>query len=119
MFSKSLITSLCALLPYVAGAPVSITPRSGTTTESISYILPIWEGSLATNNRTADLGVLQDMISLLGPGGTYTKLGWSFSSWALSRDISDASTDYAFDPTNLNYMLGLAVESNLPILVHM
>lgn len=59
------------------------------------------------------------MKTLLGRGGTQTKLGWSFSSWALSRDIKDASSDYDFDPTNLNYMLDLSVQANLPMLVHM
>jgi hypothetical protein len=59
------------------------------------------------------------MKGLLGIGGAYTKLGWSFSSWSLSRDIQSSYQDYIFDPKNLNYMLGLAAKSNLPILVHM
>jgi hypothetical protein len=90
----------------------------GTTTESITYITPIYEGALAADNRDTDLDILEGMKSMLGVGGAYTTLGFSFSSWALSRDIGNTSTDYAFDPTNLNYVLGLAVSTNLPILVH-
>lgn len=98
------------------GTPLA---RSGTSTEDITYMLPIWEGSLANHTRSNDLAVLSTMESILGLGGTYTKLGWSFSSWALSCNILGASDDYNFDPSNLNYMLGLAVSAGLPILVHM
>lgn len=96
-----------------------IAARSGTSSEDITYILPIWEGSSASHKQGADLAVLSDMKTLLGLGGSHTKLGWSFSSWALSRDINNASFDYSFNPTNLNYMLNLTVESDLPMLVHM
>jgi hypothetical protein len=95
-----------------------IIPRSGTTSEDITYVLPIWEGSLASHGEAADLAVLEDMKSLLGVGGSQTKLGWSFSSWALSRDIMNATADFAFDPTNINYMLDLSLKANLPALVH-
>jgi len=95
-----------------------IVKRSGTTTEQITYVLPIWEGALASHTRANDLNVLSTMKSQLGVGGSYTKLGWSFSSWGLSRDTQSAANDYNFDPTNLNYMLSLAVSSGLPILVH-
>ena len=88
-------------------------------TEENTYILPIWEGALANHTESNDLAVLSDMKTLLGSGGAYTKLGWSFSSWALSRDISGAIDDYGFNPTNLNYMLNLGLTSSLPILVHM
>lgn len=91
---------LSALASLAVAMPV---PRSGTPTEDMTYIAPIWEGALANHTRSDDLAVLSDMKSLLGLGGTYTKLGWSFSSWALSRDIQGASDDYNFDPTNLNY----------------
>jgi hypothetical protein len=94
-------------------------PRSGTSSAQITYLSPIWEGALASHDRNADLAVLSTMKSQLGVGGTYTKLGWSFSSWALSRDIYGSYNDYNFDPTNLNYMLDLGVTSNLPVLVHM
>ncbi|KAF4631756.1 hypothetical protein G7Y89_g6374 [Cudoniella acicularis] len=97
----------------------SFIARSGTSDEQVTYILPIWEGSLASHGETQDLAVLADMKSQLGLGGSSTKLGWSFSSWALSRDIHDSSQDFTFDPTNLNYMLNLGVNSSLPILVHM
>jgi hypothetical protein len=100
-------------------AATPIERRSGTSTEDITYILPIWEGSLASHRSGTDLAVLSDMENSLGLGRTYTKLGWSFSSWALSRDIQDSSNDYNFDPTNLNYQLNLAVSSSLPILIHM
>lgn len=96
-----------------------IETRSGTSTEDITYILPIWEGSLASHGSSTDLAVLSNMKSSLGLGGTSAKLGWSFSSWALSRDTLGSSSDYNFDPTNLNYQLNLAMSSNLPILVHM
>jgi hypothetical protein len=115
MFVRLGFFQLCLAL-LSSGSPLA---RSGTSTEDITYVLPIWEGSLANHTRSNDLGVLSTMKSMLGLGGTYTKLGWSFSSWALSRDILGASDDYNFDPTNLNYMLGLAVSSGLPILVHM
>lgn len=100
-------------------ALASPVPRSGTTTEDITYVLPIWEGALASHNRSVDLAVLSEMITRLGVGGTYTKLGYSFSSWALSRDIKGTSDDFVFDPTNLNYMLNLGITSSLPVLVHM
>lgn len=113
--------SLALLAAPLLGKSIAIpiAPRSGTTTESITYITPIWEGALASHTRSDDLAVLSTMKTLLGLGGTYTKLGWSFSSWALSRDIHGEDSDYSFDPTNLNYMLDLAVSSDLPILVHM
>lgn len=113
---KSILV-LGALVLFANATPVP--KRSGTSTEDITYILPIWEGALANHTQSDDLAVLSDMKSLLGTGGTYTKLGWSFSSWALSRDIQGASNDYEFDPTNLNYMLELGVTSSLPILVHL
>ena len=90
----------------------------GTNTEQITYIVPIYEGALATDVRDNDIAILQGMKDLLGVGGSYTKLGFSFSSWALSRDIMNSSADYAFDPTNLQYVLGLAEQLDLPILVH-
>jgi hypothetical protein len=80
--------------------------------------MPIWEGALASHNRSDDLKTLSAMKIRLGSGGSNTKLGWSFSSWSLTRD-SETTSPYNFDPTNLIYNLGLAVESNLPILVHM
>lgn len=91
---------------------------AGTGTEEITYITPIYEGALATDNRDNDLAILNGMKSMLGVGGKYTKLGFSFSSWCLSRDILAASSDYEFDPTNLNYVLKLAEDTSLPILVH-
>ena len=106
------------LLGLSQGLAAVLPSRSGTTTESITYITPIWEGALANHTRSDDLAVLTDMQNQLGLGGTYTKLGWSFSSWALSRDIYNSSQDYDFDPTNLQYMLTLGVSSGLPILVH-
>ncbi|OCT12814.1 hypothetical protein A8709_20970 [Paenibacillus pectinilyticus] len=92
---------------------------AGTNSENTTYVLPIWEGSDPSHGSTADLAVLTNMKTRLGTGGTYTKLGWSFSSWALSRETNSSSSDYTFDPTKLNYNLGLAVSANLPILVHM
>jgi hypothetical protein len=114
MFSLLFTLSLAWL---TAAAPIE--RRSGTSTEDITYILPIWEGSLPSHGSSTDLAVLSDMKNSLGLGGTYTKLGWSYSSWPLSRDIQDASNDYNFNPTNLNYQLNLAVSSSLPILIHM
>ncbi|KAH8594450.1 hypothetical protein B0O99DRAFT_711793 [Bisporella sp. PMI_857] len=109
----------CALaIPQADNSPLVAT-RSGTSTEDTTYILPIWEGALASHDPAKDLAVLEDMKQLLGVGGSKTKLGWSFSSWALSRDIQDATQDYNFNPTNLKYMLDLAVKAGLPILVHM
>jgi len=96
-----------------------VLPRAGTPSEEITYILPIWEGASFKREPAKDLSVLDDMKTALGLGGIYTKLGWSFSSWALSRDIKDSSNDYTFNPANLNYMMGLAVSTGLPILVHM
>lgn len=110
-----LLLQFCLLL-FVTATPIQ---RSSASTDLITYVLPIWEGSLASHDQTADLSVLSTMKSLLGLGGDYTVLGWSFSSWALSRDILGSDSNYTFDPTNLNYQLGLAVTSNLPILVHM
>jgi hypothetical protein len=103
-------TTLISAIPY---------PRAGTSSEDTTYILPIWEGALSSHAEKDDLTVLNDMKGLLGVGGTYTRLGWSFSSWSLSRDIHDSKNDYNFDPTNLKYMLGLAEKAKLPILVHM
>ena len=91
---------------------------SGTDTEQITYITPIYEGALASDNRTNDIAILEGMKSMLGTGGSYTKLGFSFSSWALSRDIGSASDDYQFNASNLNYVLQLAEDIKLPILVH-
>jgi hypothetical protein len=119
MAISSLIYSIVSLALSITPAAAAVLPRSGTTSESITYVLPIWEGSLANHTRDDDVAVLSDMKSQLGLGGRYTKLGWSFSSWALSRDISGSDQDYNFDPTNLNYMLGLGVTAALPILVHM
>ncbi|KAF7546565.1 hypothetical protein G7046_g9265 [Stylonectria norvegica] len=90
----------------------------GTDTEDITYVLPIFEGALASDARSDDISILNTMKSKIGTGGSKTKLGFSFSSWSLSRDIKSAADDYIFDPTNLNYVLGLAKEVNLPILVH-
>ncbi|KEF63143.1 uncharacterized protein A1O9_01119 [Exophiala aquamarina CBS 119918] len=111
-----------SVFPSTLALPVQETDlerRSGTSSEQITYVLPIWEGALASHSQNDDLAVLNDMKSRLGTGGQYTKLGWSFSSWALSRDSQGASSDYQFDPTNLNYMLGLAKTAGLPALVHM
>ena len=117
------LLAICLGWQSVDASPIA---RSGTSSEAITYVLPIWEGSLASHGTSTDLAVLNDMKTLLGVGGTNTKVGWSFSSWALSRDIENASSDYQnassdyqFDPTNLLYMLNLGVEANLPILVHM
>jgi hypothetical protein len=116
-------TMLAVLATLVAG--VGLSPAAppaeaaGTPNESITYVTPIWEGGLATNVRANDLAALNSMKSRLGTGGAYTKLGWSFSSWALSRDINGAGSNYTFNATNLNYMLGLAVDTSLPVLVHM
>ena len=115
----SLISCISSLILGIPLAASHALPRSGTSSESITYVLPIWEGSLANHTRSDDVAVLTDMKNLLGVGGSYTKLGWSFSSWALSRDIYGSDQDYNFDPTNLNYMLGLGVTTSLPILVHM
>ncbi|KAI5460782.1 hypothetical protein BGZ63DRAFT_425266 [Mariannaea sp. PMI_226] len=90
----------------------------GTDTEDITYILPIYEGALASDVRSDDITILKAMKSKIGTGGSKTKLGFSFSSWSLSRDIKSEADDYVFDPTNLNYVLGLAKELSLPILVH-
>ncbi|ERS98526.1 uncharacterized protein SPSK_05994 [Sporothrix schenckii 1099-18] len=90
----------------------------GTASEDITYVLPIYEGALANDSRTNDLAILSGMKSMLGTGGRNTKLGFSFSSWCLSRDVSSAAANYTFDPTNLDYVLGLAAELALPILVH-
>ncbi|KAG9245323.1 hypothetical protein BJ878DRAFT_479336 [Calycina marina] len=97
----------------------AITSRAGTPSEDITYILPIWEGALAQHDPARDLSILNTMRDALGTGGPHTKLGWSFSSWALSRDIGDTDMDYTFDPTNLKYMLALALQAGLPVLVHM
>ncbi|OAQ72037.1 f5/8 type C domain-containing protein [Pochonia chlamydosporia 170] len=90
----------------------------GTDTEQITFITPIYEGALASDNRDNDIAILEGMKSMLGVGGTYVKLGFSFSSWSLSRDITDADQDYAFNSTNLDYVLGLAESLNLPVLIH-
>ncbi|KAH6662473.1 hypothetical protein B0J14DRAFT_662668 [Halenospora varia] len=110
-----------AFLIQVLGLVVNASPiaRSGSPSEDLTFVLPIWEGALASHGDSKDLAVLSDMKNLLGVGGSHTKLGWSFSSWALSRDIQDASNDYQFDPTNLQHMTGLSEKSGLPILVHM
>jgi len=115
--AASVIT--CTLALPILDHSSQLVPRSGTLSEDITYVLPIWEGASSKHDREKDLSVLTEMKNRLGLGGSKTKLGWSFSSWALSRDSKDASQDYDFDPANLNYMLDLAVESNLPILVHM
>ncbi|KAG9231986.1 hypothetical protein BJ875DRAFT_544939 [Amylocarpus encephaloides] len=124
IFSYLTMISFLALLSYTAFAVAH--PHLGTSIArqdipplDITYILPIWEGALANHAESDDLAVLTDMKTRLGIGGPYTKLGWSFSSWSLSRDISGVDKDYAFDPTNLQYMLGLAKRTALPILVHM
>lgn len=91
----------------------------GTNTEQITYVMPIYEGCLHTDVRSNDVAIMQGMKDMLGIGGPYTKLGWSFSSWALSRDVDYSSTDYNFDPTNMNYVLGIASQLKLPVLVHM
>jgi hypothetical protein len=109
------VTLSLAWLTYAA----PIESRSGTSKGDITYILPIWEGSLASHGSSTNLLILSNMKSSLGLRGTLTILGWSFSSWALSRDTLGSSNDYSFDPTNLNYQLNLAVSSNLPTMVHM
>jgi hypothetical protein len=106
------IVGIASTLPQ----PSSLVARANDA--SVTYILPIWEGALATHNRGDDINVLQDIKRRL-TGGPYTQLGWSFSSWSLSRDIFGADADYNFDPKNLEYMLGLAKEAGAPILVHM
>ncbi|CAK7214585.1 hypothetical protein SEUCBS140593_002231 [Sporothrix eucalyptigena] len=90
----------------------------GTSTEDITYILPIYEGALANDSRSNDLAILGGMKTMLGTGGNYTQLGFSFSSWCMSRDQNGAASNYTFNATNLNYVLGLAKELELPILVH-
>lgn len=90
----------------------------GTDTEDITYVLPIYESLLATNNRPDDVTILNTMKSRIGVGGSKTKLGFSFSSWSMSRDIKSEDDDFEFDPTNLNYALDLAAEAELPILIH-
>lgn len=115
----SIVLLLSSIAPLVLSIPAHVLPRTGTPSEGITYVLPIWEGSLASHTKSDDIAVLDEMKSMLGVGGTHTKLGWSFSSWALSRDISGPDQDYNFDPTNLNHMLDLGVTSSLPILVHM
>jgi len=119
-----LVSAFALAWPIPVGNPNAsssseVLPRAGTSTEDITYILPIWEGASVKHDAAKDLSVLSNMKMTLGIGGTHTKLGWSFSSWALSRDIKDAGSDYNFDPGNLHYMLGLAVRTGLPILVHM
>ncbi|CAK7231829.1 hypothetical protein SBRCBS47491_008062 [Sporothrix bragantina] len=90
----------------------------GTSTEDVTYILPIYEGALANDSRENDLAILGGMKTMLGTGGNHTQLGFSFSSWCLSRDTNPAASNYTFNSTNLEYVLGLAKELSLPILVH-
>ena len=116
----NLASSHAALLSVLAGSRLLATVAGyGTTTEQITYMTPIYEGCLASDVRADDVDILQGMQAMLGTGGAYTKLGFSFSSWALSRDIQNSSADYVFDPTNLQYVLGIAQQLSLPILVHM
>lgn len=123
MVFSSLTATILVFISFVALAasyPLldhTLSERAASPS-GVTYILPIWEGALANHSRSDDLAVLTDMKNRLGTG-TYTQLGWSFSSWSLSRDIYGADKDYNFDPTNLEYMLGLAVSAQLPILVHM
>lgn len=105
------------IAPHIIQA--GLIPRGGTSSEETTFILPIWEGALASHGESKDLKVLKDMVEMLGPGGKHTRLGWSFSSWSLSRDTQSANADFIFDPKNLHYMLDLAKKANLPILVHM
>ncbi|CAG8983449.1 hypothetical protein HYALB_00000618 [Hymenoscyphus albidus] len=123
MVFSSLTATVLVFISFIALAAsyplLDHTPsKRATTLSDVTYILPIWEGALANHTRTDDLAVLADMKNRLGTG-IYTRLGWSFSSWSLSRDIFGADKDYNFDPTNLRYMLDLAVDEQLPILVHM
>jgi hypothetical protein len=121
MHLKSLTRKILALLGLAvlaAALPHHTSIARRANDPSVTYILPIWEGALASHTRSDDLAVLQDMKNRLGTG-TYTQLGWSFSSWALSRDIVDGDPNYNFDSKNLKYMLGLAKDAQLPILVHM
>ena len=109
-----------SFFPTINSLSLPIQERSGTQSEDVTYILPIWEGALGSHAQSDDLAVLQDMKSRLQKDAApYTQLGWSFSSWALSRDIHDADSDYSYDPTNLQHNLDLAAKAAMPILVHM
>jgi hypothetical protein len=117
-----IISILLVALSFISTSQLTSTAsHSGgrASSKETTFILPIWEGALASHGESKDLKVLNDMKNSLGTGGKYTRLGWSFSSWSLSRDIQGANADYGFDATNLHYMLGLATKANLPILVHM
>ena len=113
---KSSIRQSCLAAAILANQVLHVTAW-GTTTENVTYVLPIYEGLLASNDRNNDVAILQGMKDMLGTGGSGTVLGFSFSSWSLSRDVDD-NNDYAFSPTNLNYALGIAKDLSLPILIH-
>jgi hypothetical protein len=80
--------------------------------------MPIGEVAPISQSRSNDLAVLAPMKMKLGFSRTYTKPGWSFSSWALSGDIRGSTDNYDFDSTNVNSMMALGVSANLPVLFH-
>jgi hypothetical protein len=59
MFVRLSFLQLCPTL-LSSGIPLA---RSGTSTEDITYVLPIWEGSLTNHTRSNDLAVLSTMKS--------------------------------------------------------
>lgn len=66
---------LILVAAFVATTPLRLR-RSGTSTESITHITPIWEGALASHFQPDDLAMLSSRKSSLGLGGD--KLGMVF-----------------------------------------
>ncbi|MDI6689731.1 MAG: cell wall-binding repeat-containing protein [Actinomycetota bacterium] len=59
---------------------------------------------------------LMDMKGRLGIGGYYAKIGFTASLFYMSETKGRAQ-DFEFDPTNLNNILNLAKETNLPVVI--
>ena len=102
----------------------NLSTRAGgiTAPEDVTFVLPIWEGALASNKAGSDMKVLLDMKEHLNQtsfnANTKSVLGWSFSSFAMSRDTTSQDANFTFVEDNLLHELSLAEQTNTPILVH-
>lgn len=115
---KKRILAMLASAALIATSVASglVANAAGTSTEGVTWVAPIFVNS---NNKTADDAALASMKSRLGVGGTNTKLGWSFASWAMSLETNGATSDYSYKSAPLDYNLTLAADASLPVLVHM